>query len=92
MKEKTKEKSNSVKLNDSNILKDAKIIAIKIEEDEKQIDLSFLLNLLDGTLETSGRIIAISTNQFIVSYKRSISNFYNRIIYVSSKHNKNAIY
>jgi SpoVK/Ycf46/Vps4 family AAA+-type ATPase len=26
------------------------------------IDLSFLLNLLDGTLETSGRIIAISSN------------------------------
>lgn len=33
-----------------------------IIEEETQIDLSFLLNLLDGTLETSGRIIAISTN------------------------------
>jgi hypothetical protein len=34
-----------------------------IKEDEScPIDLSFLLNLLDGTLESSGRIIAISTN------------------------------
>jgi len=34
-----------------------------IEEQEKNpIDLSFLLNLLDGTLESTGRIIAISTN------------------------------
>jgi len=33
-----------------------------IEEEENPIDLSFLLNLLDGTLESSGRIIAISTN------------------------------
>jgi hypothetical protein len=34
-----------------------------IEEPEKNpIDLSFLLNLLDGTLESCGRIIAISTN------------------------------
>lgn len=34
-----------------------------IKEDESNpIDLSFLLNLLDGTLESSGRIIAISTN------------------------------
>ena len=32
------------------------------EEDENPIDLSFLLNLLDGTLESTGRIIAISTN------------------------------
>jgi len=33
------------------------------EEDPKEpIDLSFLLNLLDGTLESSGRIIAISSN------------------------------
>jgi SpoVK/Ycf46/Vps4 family AAA+-type ATPase len=33
------------------------------EEDEKeQIDLSFLLNLLDGTLEASGRILCISSN------------------------------
>jgi len=32
------------------------------EEEENPIDLSFLLNLLDGTLESSGRIIAISTN------------------------------
>ena len=33
------------------------------EEDAKEpIDLSFLLNLLDGTLESSGRIIAISSN------------------------------
>jgi len=33
-----------------------------IEEEDNPIDLSFLLNLLDGTLESSGRIIAISTN------------------------------
>jgi len=32
------------------------------EPEENPIDLSFLLNLLDGTLESSGRIIAISTN------------------------------
>lgn len=33
------------------------------KEDEKNpIDLSFLLNLLDGTLETTGRILAVSTN------------------------------
>jgi hypothetical protein len=33
------------------------------EEDEGEpIDLSFLLNLLDGTLEASGRILAISSN------------------------------
>lgn len=35
----------------------------KEEEDTKdQIDLSFLLNLLDGTLEASGRILCISSN------------------------------
>jgi hypothetical protein len=33
-----------------------------IKEEDNPIDLSFLLNLLDGTLESSGRIIAISTN------------------------------
>jgi hypothetical protein len=32
------------------------------EEEKNPIDLSFLLNLLDGTLESSGRIIAITTN------------------------------
>jgi len=33
------------------------------DEDSKEtIDLSFLLNLLDGTLEASGRILAISSN------------------------------
>ncbi len=32
------------------------------EVESNPIDLSFLLNLLDGTLETSGRILAISTN------------------------------
>ena len=32
------------------------------EEEEEPIDLSFLLNLLDGTLEASGRILAISSN------------------------------
>jgi AAA+ superfamily predicted ATPase len=32
-----------------------------IEEDEP-IDLAFILNLLDGTLESEGRILAISTN------------------------------
>jgi len=36
---------------------------VKEEEDEAEpLDLSFLLNLLDGTLESSGRIIAISSN------------------------------
>jgi hypothetical protein len=34
----------------------------KEEEVNDPIDLSFLLNLLDGTLESSGRIIAISSN------------------------------
>jgi DNA polymerase III delta prime subunit len=35
----------------------------KEEEDSKEtIDLSFLLNLLDGTLEASGRILCISSN------------------------------
>jgi len=33
-----------------------------IIEESNPIDLSFLLNLLDGTLESSGRILAISTN------------------------------
>jgi len=38
-------------------------VRAKESEDEKDpIDLSFLLNLLDGTLEASGRIIAISSN------------------------------
>lgn len=32
------------------------------EEFKEPIDLSFLLNLLDGTLEASGRILAISSN------------------------------
>lgn len=32
------------------------------EEDSEPLDLSFLLNLLDGTLEASGRILAISSN------------------------------
>jgi hypothetical protein len=32
------------------------------EDVKEPIDLSFLLNLLDGTLESSGRIIAISSN------------------------------
>ena len=31
-------------------------------EQPEQLDLSFLLNLLDGTLESSGRILAISSN------------------------------
>jgi hypothetical protein len=34
----------------------------KEEEEGEPIDLSFLLNLLDGTLEASGRILAISSN------------------------------
>jgi len=34
-----------------------------VEEEEKNpIDLSFLLNLLDGTLESSGRILAVTSN------------------------------
>jgi chaperone BCS1 len=32
------------------------------EEEVEPIDLSFLLNLLDGTLEASGRILCISSN------------------------------
>jgi hypothetical protein len=32
------------------------------DDDKNPIDLSFLLNLLDGTLETTGRILAVSTN------------------------------
>jgi len=32
------------------------------EEDRETIDLSFLLNLLDGTLEANGRILIITTN------------------------------
>lgn len=35
---------------------------LKEEEENEQLDLSFLLNLLDGTLEASGRILAISSN------------------------------
>lgn len=41
---------------------DAWAAAHKDEDEPEQIDLSFLLNLLDGTLESSGRIIAISSN------------------------------
>jgi len=41
---------------------DAWAAAHKDEDEPEVIDLSFLLNLLDGTLETSGRIIAISSN------------------------------
>ena len=36
--------------------------AAHADDEPEQIDLSFLLNLLDGTLESSGRIIAISSN------------------------------
>ena len=32
------------------------------EKEKEQIDLSFLLNLLDGTLEANGRILIITTN------------------------------
>jgi SpoVK/Ycf46/Vps4 family AAA+-type ATPase len=32
------------------------------EEEKEVIDLSFLLNLLDGTLEANGRILIITTN------------------------------
>jgi SpoVK/Ycf46/Vps4 family AAA+-type ATPase len=32
------------------------------EEQNEPLDLSFLLNLLDGTLEASGRILAITSN------------------------------
>jgi hypothetical protein len=35
---------------------------MKEEEEKEQLDLSFLLNLLDGTLEASGRILCISSN------------------------------
>lgn len=34
----------------------------KEEETKEPLDLSFLLNLLDGTLESSGRILAVSSN------------------------------
>jgi len=33
-----------------------------IQEEKEKIDLSFLLNLLDGTLEANGRILIITTN------------------------------
>ena len=36
--------------------------AHKEEEQNEPLDLSFLLNLLDGTLEASGRILAITSN------------------------------
>jgi hypothetical protein len=36
--------------------------AAHADDEPEQIDLSFLLNLLDGTLESFGRIIAISSN------------------------------
>jgi hypothetical protein len=32
------------------------------ESEQEQLDLSFLLNLLDGTLEASGRILIVTTN------------------------------
>jgi chaperone BCS1 len=32
------------------------------EEEKDALDLSFLLNLLDGTLEANGRILIITTN------------------------------
>jgi SpoVK/Ycf46/Vps4 family AAA+-type ATPase len=42
---------------------DAWLDKIKEEDDHTEpLDLSFLLNLLDGTLEASGRILAISSN------------------------------
>ena len=41
---------------------DAWQAAHKDDDEPEQIDLSFLLNILDGTLESSGRIIAISSN------------------------------
>jgi hypothetical protein len=65
------------------------------EEEESPIDLSFLLNLLDGTLESSGRIIAISTNfperidsalirpgriDMIVNFKKCSLNMLNEMI------------
>ena len=47
------------KVSDSDAWMQAKLA----EEDENEpIDLSFLLNLLDGTLEASGRILCISSN------------------------------
>jgi ATP-dependent 26S proteasome regulatory subunit len=37
--------------------------AVHAQEEEKDaLDLSFLLNLLDGTLEANGRILIITTN------------------------------
>ena len=41
---------------------DAWMEAHKEEEQNEPLDLSFLLNLLDGTLEASGRILAITSN------------------------------
>jgi chromosomal replication initiation ATPase DnaA len=42
--------------------KDDDMFSDRKEEDKEVIDLSFLLNLLDGTLEANGRIIVFSTN------------------------------
>ena len=41
---------------------DAWMEAHREEEQNEPLDLSFLLNLLDGTLEASGRILAITSN------------------------------
>ena len=45
------------------VVQDPWMAKLQEEEDTSEpIDLSFLLNLLDGTLEASGRILAISSN------------------------------
>ena len=47
------------------VVKDSDDIWSKLKEDDEEnvpIDLAFLLNLLDGTLEASGRILAMSSN------------------------------
>ena len=44
------------------IVEDAWMDKHKEEEEAEPLDLSFLLNLLDGTLEADGRMLAISSN------------------------------
>ena len=43
-------------------IEDAWVAKHQEEDEQEPIDLAFLLNLLDGTLEAPGRIIAISSN------------------------------
>jgi len=47
---------------ESSVVKKEEMFGERKEEEKEPIDLSFLLNLLDGTLEANGRILVISTN------------------------------